>query len=251
MVGFPFRLTSETKKKLGLIVLQADQTIETEFRKVLPSHCDLYHSRIPSEPHVTPETLKKMTKDLPAAAALFPTSLNLDVIAYACTSGATIIGPRQIENIIRKVHRAVEVIDPISAACDALQVLQARSIGFVSPYIISVSKDLRNHFTTKGFQITSSISFDEQSESVVASINERDTLKAIEAAASEEVDAIFVSCTNLKSFSILNEAERITGKPVLSSNQALVWSMLKKAKVILSESELNEFPGKIFTKKYY
>ena len=168
MVGFPFRLTSETKKKLGLIVLQADQTIETEFRKVLPSHCDLYHYRIPSEPHVTPETLKKMTKDLPAAAALFPTSLNLDVIAYACTSGATIIGPRQIENIIRKVHRAVEVIDPISAACDALQVLQARSIGFVSPYIISVSKDIRNHFTTKGFQITSSISFDKESESVVA-----------------------------------------------------------------------------------
>jgi maleate isomerase len=192
-----------------------------------------------------------MTKDLPAAAALFPTSLNLDVIAYACTSGATIIGPRQIENIIRKIHRAVEVIDPISAACDALQVLQARSIGFVSPYIISVSKDIRNHFTTKGFQITSSISFDQESESVVASINERDTLKAIEAAASEEVDAIFVSCTNLKSFSILNEAERITGKPVLSSNQALVWSMLKKAKVSLSESELNGFPGKIFTKKYY
>lgn len=251
MVSFPFRLTPDTKKKLGLIVLQADQTIETELRNILPKRCDLYHSRISSEPQVTPETLKKMTKDLPAAAALFPTSLNLDAIAYACTSGATIIGPSQVENIIKKVHRTAEVTDPISAACDALQVLKARRIGFVSPYIMSVSREIRNYFTSKGFEIFSAISFDQELESVVASINEGDTLKAIEAAALEEVDAVFVSCTNLKSFSILDEAERITGKPVLSSNQVLIWSMLKKAKVSLSESELNNCPGEIFTEKYY
>ena len=106
-------------------------------------------------------------------------------------------------------------------------------------------------FTSKGFEIFSAISFDQELESVVASINEGDTLKAIEAAALEEVDAVFVSCTNLKSFSILDEAERITGKPVLSSNQVLIWSMLKKAKVSLSESELNDCPGEIFTEKYY
>ena len=116
---------------------------------------------------------------------------------------------------------------------------------------MSVSREIRNYFTSKGFEIFSAISFDQELESVVASINEGDTLKAIEAAALEEVDAVFVSCTNLKSFSILDEAERITGKPVLSSNQVLIWSMLKKAKVSLSESELNDCPGEIFTEKYY
>ena len=251
MVGFPFRSTSKANKKLGLIVLQADQTIENELRKIIPNQCDLHHSRIPSEPQVTPETLKQMTKDLPAASSLFPTNLNLDVIAYACTSGATIIGPSKVENIIRKVHKSVEVTDPISATYDALQILKAKRIGFVSPYIMSVSREIRNYFISKGFEIPSAISFDQESESVVASINEGDTLKAIETVASEEVDAVFVSCTNLKSFSILDEAERVTGKPVLSSNQALAWSMLRKANVSLSASDLKKCPGKIFTQTYY
>ena len=251
MVGFPFKSVRKLNKKLGLIVLQSDQTIENELRKIVPNQCDLHHSRIPSEPQVTPETLKQMTKDLPVASSLFPTSVNLDVIAYACTSGATIIGPNKVENIIRKVHKAVEVTDPISATLDALKMLKARRIGFVSPYIMSVSREIRNYFISKGFEIPSSISFDQESESVVASIDESDTLKAIEAAASEEVDAVFVSCTNLKSFSILDQAEKVTGKPVLSSNQALAWSMLRKANVSLSESDFKKYPGKIFTKTYY
>ena len=78
---------------LGLIVLQADETLENEFRMALgtianPSSIACYHSRISSQPTVTKETLNQMKRDLPAAAALLSgKKQNFSAIAYCCTSG--------------------------------------------------------------------------------------------------------------------------------------------------------------------
>ena len=251
MTGFPFEVEKNNSKKLGLVVLQADETIENELRKIIPHHCDIYHSRIPSAPEVTHKTLKKMMKDLPNSIELFPSEISLDVIGYACTSGATIIGPDKVKSIINKRYEGMKVTDPISSVCEALKVLEVKKIGFVSPYVESVSTEMRGFLVGHGFDVKSLISFEQGSESVVASIGESDTLKAVVAAATHDVEAIFVSCTNLKTFSILDQAEAIIGKPVLSSNQVLAWSMLRKAQVCMSKVELTKCPGIIFDKKFF
>ncbi|MBT6271714.1 MAG: Asp/Glu racemase [Rhodobacteraceae bacterium] len=251
LTGFPFEVEKNNSKKLGLVVLQADETIENELRKIIPHHCDIYHSRIPSAPEVTPKTLKKMMKDLPNSIELFPSEISLDVIGYACTSGATIIGPDKVKSIINKRYEGMKVTDPISSVCEALKVLEVKKIGFVSPYVESVSTEMRGFLVGHGFDVKSLISFEQGSESVVASIGESDTLKAVVAAATHDVEAIFVSCTNLKTFSILDQAEAIIGKPVLSSNQVLAWSMLRKAQVCMSKVELTKCPGIIFDKKFF
>ena len=251
LTGFPFEVEKNNSKKLGLVVLQADETIENELRKIIPHHCDIYHSRIPSAPEVTHKTLKKMMKDLPNSIELFPSEISLDVIGYACTSGATIIGPDKVKSIINKRYEGMKVTDPISSVCEALKVLEVKKIGFVSPYVESVSTEMRGFLVGHGFDVKSLISFEQGSESVVASIGESDTLKAVVAAATHDVEAIFVSCTNLKTFSILDQAEAIIGKPVLSSNQVLAWSMLRKAQVCMSKVELTKCPGIIFDKKFF
>jgi maleate cis-trans isomerase len=48
---------------------------------------------------------------------------------------------------------------------------------------------------------------------------------------SEEVDTIFISCTNLRALSILEELENELDKPVISSNAALGWHCLRLAQV--------------------
>lgn len=42
-----------------------------------------------------------------------------------------------------------------------------------------------------------------------------------------ESDAVFISCTNVEGFQISEELERKLNKPVLSSNIACMWSMLR------------------------
>ena len=43
--------------------------------------------------------------------------------------------------------------------------------------------------------------------------------------------AIFISCTDLRACEMLETIEKDTGKPALSSNQIMLWDMLKLAGV--------------------
>ena len=42
-----------------------------------------------------------------------------------------------------------------------------------------------------------------------------------------ESEAVFVSCTALRTSAIIEELEQALGKPVVTSNQALVWHSLR------------------------
>ena len=95
MTHAPYTLTGPigTKATLGLIVLQVDETIEQDFRRLFRDPAiALYVSRIPSGADLTPETIATMKTTLPDAAALLPPAASFDVVGYACTSGTTLIG---------------------------------------------------------------------------------------------------------------------------------------------------------------
>ena len=211
---------------LGLIVLPADETLETEMRGFLPEgDVALYHSRINMPPEVTTETLASMAAALPAAVAMLPES-RLDVIGYGCTSGATVIGPEGVRNRVREVHPEAEVTDPISATIAACRALGVRRLGFVTPYVESVSAAMRALLIENGLEIAAFASFEEGDDRVVARIAPESILAAIEhVAAQADCDAVFVSCTNLRVAGIAAEAERRIGRPVISSNLALGWHM--------------------------
>ena len=48
---------------------------------------------------------------------------------------------------------------------------------------------------------------------------------------SEEADGLFISCTNLRTFEVIELLEKEIGKPVVTANQATFWRSLKLAKV--------------------
>lgn len=243
MAGFEFDLMQEKRPRLGLIVLKSDETIETEFRQIIPASCDLYHSRIPSQPEVTPETLLQMKADMPAAAAAIPASFSMDVIGYACTSGATMIGPDEVASRIRQTHPDAEITTPITAVAAAFRHLGCKRIGFVTPYIPEVSLAIRDYLIENGFDIANLVSFEQSEEAVVARITPQSVVAAIIEANADDVDGVFVSCTNLNSFSIIDQAERAIGKPVISSNLALAWDMLRLGRADLSSAPM---PGMLF-----
>jgi maleate isomerase len=218
---------------LGLIVLQADETIEPEFRSFAGfDGVSLYHSRIASDPEVTAETLARMEAEIPAAVRLLPLAPSFDVIGYACTSGATIIGPEKVARAIHTVRPGVATTDPLSAVKAAVRSLQVTRIGFVTPYIAEVSEAMRRNLETSGLRITAFGSFEQSEEHVVAQIAPDSVFDAIlDIGGSDECDAVFVSCTNLRSLAVIEAVEAKLGKPVLSSNQAIAWHMIRLAGV--------------------
>jgi len=218
---------------LGLIVLQADETIEPEFRSLVDLEgVVLYHSRVPSGAEVTPESLAAMRAEIPAATRLLPPTAELDVIGYACTSGATIIGEAAVAAAIRSVRPGVATSDPLTATKAALSALGVRRLGFVTPYVAEVSAAMRRNLEDAGLEVAAFGSFEESEEAVVARIAPASVLDAIvQVGAAADCEAVFASCTNLRATGVIPEAEARLGKPVITSNQALAWHMLRLADV--------------------
>ena len=232
--------------RLGLILLQVDETLENEARQVLGPGVACYHSRVASRSEVTPEALTEMEADLPRAAALLPRAAKLDAIGYACTSGATVIGTEVVAAIVRKVHPQSAVTDPVTAAIAALRALGAMRIGFLTPYVPGVSSAIRTLLERSGYEIARYASYEQKEEMTVARIREPSTLSAILELGATDCDAVFASCTNLRTFSIIDDAETVLGKPVISSNQALLWHMLRLAGVNADSEEGRRGPGALF-----
>jgi maleate isomerase len=222
-----------TAATLGLIVLETDETIEQEFRHIFPEpDISIYHSRVPMRTSVTPETLAMMEAELPKSARLLPTAAGIDVVGYGCTSGATVIGSDRVATAIQSVLPDVKVTDPIDSIIEACVALRSQSVAFLTPYVPEVSVKMREKLRDAGCNVVAFGTFLEQDDRVVAKITPSSILSAIETVSRDtNCDAVIVSCTNLRVAGIVDEAEKRAGCPVISSNTALAWNMLRLAGV--------------------
>ncbi len=226
-----------TRARLGVIVLQVDETLEYELRTLLNiPRVVLHHTRVPSGLDVTEETLAAMEEHIPVAVRLLPAGGAFDVIAYACTSGASVIGAANVARAIRSASATATpsvvgepaVTDPLTAVLAACAALGVHQLGFVTPYVAEVSQALRSALEQGGLIMTGFGSFEESEERLVARISPESVYQAIlQVGRAASCDAVFVSCTNVRTLDVLERAEATLGKPVISSNQALAWHMLR------------------------
>lgn len=215
------------RTSFGVLILQSDETLETDFAPLFQGDdLALHHSRIPFADTVAPDTLAEMRVNLPRAIALFPSASPLDVIAYGCTSGTTMIGIDAVRSAIHSVQPQAKVTDPVSALLAACRRLGVRRIGFLTPYLPAVSTAMQDLLVSHGLEIGTFGSFELESDRAVARISRASILDAMGVVGGGDVEAVFASCTNLRTFGLIDEAEAALGKPVLTSNQVLAWHML-------------------------
>lgn len=233
MTSHPYVLdpTSGAKATLGLIVLQVDETIETEMRRLLPQpDINLYVSRVPSGEDLTHDTIQAMADDLPRAASLLPQSPTYNAVGYACTSGATLLGPERVADLVRSACRTDVVLDPLSAVLAECRLHDIRSVAMVSPYTEDIGAPVATALTEGGISVAKPLHFGEATEANVARIAATSVREAaISVTSGESVDAVFLSCTNLRTLDLIQPLEAELGVPVLSSNLALARAMARVA----------------------
>lgn len=219
-----------SRATLGLVVLQTDETIEHDLHRILPSEgVALYASRIANDEEVTGDTLAAMAEKLPTSAGLFPNALAFDVVGYGCTSGTSVIGPDNVARLVRQGCDATHVTEPVSALVAACQALGIKSLGFVSPYIEEVNNTLRGVLEGQGISSPVFGSFNESIDANVARIDGPSIITGACQIGAQDVDAVFLSCTNLRTLDVIDQIENTLNKPVLASNQVLAWHMAKLA----------------------
>ena len=219
------------RARIGLIVLQSDQTIEHEMAQLLSDEgVALYHARIANATEVTAESLQQMEDNLPHTVSLLPSSFDFDAIGYACTSGATVIGEKRVDQIICKLHPKAKTSNPISACKAALAALDVKRVALLTPYLPEVTVEMQENLRAAGFRVNAVASFNESDDFTVARISADCILKAVlSVGARDDCDAVFVSCTSLRALEIISQAEQQLNKPVIASNQVLAWHLRQLA----------------------
>lgn len=244
--ALPFRTDDGigSRANLGLLVCETDQTVEAEFRALLPSAgVGLYGARIHNDVVVTEAMLARMRDDIPVTTGLLPPGVDFDVIGFACTSGAIVIGEDTVAALVRSARPARAVTDPISALKAAVSALGIERWAVVTPYSRAVNERLRDSLASRGVRISAMASFYEENDNVVARIAPESVRDAVVRIGSRaDVDGVFVSCTTLRAVSVIAAAERAIGKPVTSSNHVLAWHMLRLAGVPSGATD----PGLLF-----
>ena len=117
-------------------------------------------------------------------------------------------------------------------------------MALLTPYVQAINDMMRAYLEARGIAVPVMGSFNNPDDDEVARITPASTRDAaIELGASPHVDGVFVSCTSLRTHDISPEVEAAIGKPMLSSNQAQAWHLLRLARV---EDRLPQF-GRLFS----
>lgn len=225
-------LTDIPNPRIGVVALSTDFTIEQDFRRIchkLP--LDIFVNRIPFNNPCSHENYLKMIDHLPTIVKEILPQQKINTLAYGCTSGTIAIGKDKIESQIHKSKPNTYVTTPITSAIKAFKKLNIGKIAVLAPYPKLVNKTLFDYLNNQLIEIINFTSFNLDNDSDIAKVDPEfliDTIKNIDYS---NADAIFVSCTALRILEVLQDVEDLIKKPVISSNQSIIWDSIRSVEI--------------------
>jgi maleate isomerase len=213
---------------IGLIVPSNNTVILPEFYSALPDGVAAYETRMRVEGDLTPETLRKMVGDAEAAADLLRQT-GVDFICYCCMASTIVKGWVWERDLLARFSNKVRkgVTSANCALRDALTVLGAKRVALVTPYPENLNALLPAFFSAGGFEVTAVAGTPVRDVAAVRGLSPDQIFRTARTLAAEDVDAVCLLATDMHTFPIIEKLERDRGRPVLTSNQALLWASLR------------------------
>lgn len=216
------------EKRIGLVILATDHTTEPDYQRMVASEkIGVYVARIPYANPTTPENLRRMQPALTAGAGLILPDEKLDAVCYSCTSASVVIGDAEIEAAIHAAKPGAPVVTPPMAGVRGLHALAAKKISILTPYTVQTTQPMAAYFAAHGFEIASVMCLGFEDDREMARISPASLVEMAGEAIDDQADALFVSCTALRSALAVVAMEEVLGRPVVTSNQATAWNCLR------------------------
>jgi len=237
------KFNSKPNPRIGLITLASDFRIEKDFNNIIyGKDIDLFCNRIKCYNPLTNETLKKMADDITDVTKEILPDQKLDCVAYGCTSGSIAAGYDSIFEKVNKAKPNTKVSTPITAAIKGMKKLGIKNLSIFTPYTSEINDSVADFFNKENFKINDMNYFDIASDLDIGKVDSNHLFSVLKKIDLSKSDALFVSCTALPVLSLINDLEKELNKPVISSNQALIWDCLE---LINSNNNIEGF-GRLF-----
>ena len=218
---------SSAASRVGLLVPSSDITLECELYKTLPENVELHVARMPLG-KVTPENLARMEEESTKALTLIMDA-EPHLIVYGCTSGSFIGGKgydTKVEERITKLT-GVRSITVAHAVVDALKALRVHTISVCTPYIEEINQVEKRFLSDSGFEVKSIYGMNIVRDIDIGKLDPREVYSFASQHDDPHADAMFISCTNVKTLGIIPRLRSMLSKPIVSSNLATLWKVCK------------------------
>ena len=211
-----------------MIVPSSNTTMESEFYRLAFRWASLHIARIKLQ-KVTITALREM-EELMLDAADRLADAEVDIIGYGCTSGSFFKGKehgREIEKRITEMTR-IPAVTTSTAVIQALDKLCINKVSVATPYIDEINELEKKYLEQNKISVLKikGLAISNNSE-----IGNEEPNKAYDLAREvyiPEADGLFISCTNFRTIEVIDHLEKELGVPVISSNTATLWAMMRK-----------------------
>ncbi|RYX96192.1 MAG: Asp/Glu racemase [Bradyrhizobiaceae bacterium] len=226
--------------RIGQIVPSSNITMETEIpamltaRQLIRPERFTFHSARMRMKHVTKDELAAMDAQSDRCA-LELSDARVDVLGYACLVAIMSMGhgyhresQARLQKVTAENGAPAPVVTSAGALVEALDVIGAKRIAVVAPYMKPLTKMVIDYIEAEGITVVTHRAL-EISDNLKVAAHDPAKLPGIVAELdTSNVDAIVLSaCVQMPSLASVAKVEALTGKPTLTAAVATTYQMLK------------------------
>ena len=173
----------------------------------------------------------------------------VELIAYACTSATLADGPEFDQAFCDEItsKTGLPAVTTAGALIEAIQTVGAQCIAFTSPYVPQLAAEAVDFIRQCGIEVVNQVGFDNELSSLEQNaLTPQDAYRMGLEADHPQAELVLISCTDYRALEAVPALEQTLGKPVITSNSALMYACCKRLGVNPGEIEAG---GYLFTRR--
>jgi maleate isomerase len=213
----------------GVLIPSTNTTVEIEYNRLLPEALQVHTGRLGKGGDTA--FMPSLDADVAYQSKLLG-SAKVEVICLAQTSASLFDDDYDARcNRLMSEGAGVPSLTSAEAVGQAVQALGARRIALVSPYSDLVIGRAKRYFETRhGLQVLAVEGFGATDAYAIGALGAENATDAFARIDRPEIEALVVPGGNFPTMRLIADWERRFGKPVVTTNQAALWAMLRVMK---------------------
>jgi maleate isomerase len=230
---------------IGVIIPTSNRLTEPQFQHYAPHGLGLHFARA----RITGRWARPIADLAPeiawAASALADTKP--DLIVFNCTGTSMQEGPEGDEYVLEAIRRetGIAALSTAQAVVEALNVLGMRKFVLVTPYVQATNDHEIAFLRALNFEVLHDVALGLKGGDQFIAVQPERWIEIALTADRAESDGYFLSCTNTTQIETIEVIEAKTGKPVVSSNQAVLWASTNRLRKDVPSLGPASVPGRL------
>ena len=220
------------RARLGIITPSSNIVTEPEFKLITPTGVSCHYQKFAFTGGGV-EALKSLERLVPDATELI-SHIRPSAVAMCCTGGSFAGGLGYDQLLIRKMKERngnVPTTTSSTAMIEAFKTLGVKKISLAVPYLEEVAMAEKKFVEDHGIKVVGINWLGLQDSIEIAGVSPEVVYNLACQVNEPETEAVFLSCIAMHTIGVIEKLESDLQKPVISSNQATMWHLLRIAHI--------------------